>query len=91
MIACLRTMPMKMPRSSTTGTKFWFMAASISWIHAGGHGDSLVVALVGKAEMGISLSRFQIQTMEFFQSPQNIALGQGAHIFPCRLSTGMEA
>ena len=22
---------MNMPRSSTTGTKFWFMAASMSW------------------------------------------------------------
>ena len=50
-------------------------------IHAGGHGDSLVVALVREGRNGDILSRFQIQTMELFQPPENVALGQGAHIF----------
>ena len=50
-------------------------------IHAGGHSDSLVVALVREGRNGDILSRFQIQTMELFQPPEKVALGQGAHIF----------
>ena len=50
-------------------------------IHAGGHGDGLVVPFVGKSGNGHILSRFQIQPVVFFQTPENIALGQSAHIF----------
>ena len=49
-------------------------------VHAGGDSHGLVIPLVGKARDGHILGGFNVQPVLLFQPPEDIPLGQGAHI-----------
>ena len=49
-------------------------------VHARGDRDGLVVPLVGKIPDGNVLCRLKVEAVELFQPPEDVPLGQGAHI-----------
>ena len=56
--------------------------------HVGGDGDSLVVAAAGETGDGHVLAGLQVQAVQVLDAPQNVPLGDGAHIFAVAFQHG---